>query len=106
MSTHPPSIFLRCDTDVSVVRAAEETKQVMQRIAAKSFAKRLIDQAHDQRDIEVVNLKLTDILRLFNVVTESQIVQDVAISEGARKNDQYQYVSSPTRDCDRGTNAL
>ena len=77
-------------------RAAEETKQVMQRIAAKGFAKRLIDQAHDQRDIEVVNLKLTDILRLFNVATEAQIVQDVAISEGARKNDQYQCVSCST----------
>jgi hypothetical protein len=69
---------------------AQETKQVMQSIAPKSFAKRLVDQPHDQRDIEVVNLKLTDILRLFSLVTESQIVQDVAISEGARKNDQYQ----------------
>ncbi|KAG9121021.1 hypothetical protein FRC07_003196, partial [Ceratobasidium sp. 392] len=72
-----------------VDEVAEETKKVMQSIAAKSFAKRLIDQAHDSRDIEVVNLKLTDILRLFKVATESQIVQDVAISEGARKNDQY-----------------
>lgn len=90
-----------------VGRAAEQTKQVMQRIAAKGFAKRLIDQAHDQRDIEVVNLKLTDILRLFNVVTESQIVQDVAISEGARKNDQYQYVPLCSLcDCGRGTDGF
>ncbi|KAG8688827.1 hypothetical protein FRC08_011241, partial [Ceratobasidium sp. 394] len=72
-----------------VNEVAEETKQVMQSIAAKPFAKRLIDQAHDSRDIEVVNLKLTDILRLFKVATESHIVQDLAISEGARKNDQY-----------------
>ncbi|KAG8732397.1 hypothetical protein FRC12_019287, partial [Ceratobasidium sp. 428] len=72
-----------------VEEVAGEIKKVMQSIAAKSFAKRLVDQAHDSRDIEVVNLKLTDILRLFKVATESQIVQDVAISEGARKNDQY-----------------
>ncbi|KAG9086482.1 hypothetical protein FRC06_003065 [Ceratobasidium sp. 370] len=72
-----------------VDEVAEETKKVMQSIAVKSFAKRLIDQAHDSRDIEVVNLKLTDILRLFKVATESHIVQDLAISEGARKNDQY-----------------
>ncbi|CCO32434.1 Putative serine/threonine-protein kinase/receptor R831 [Rhizoctonia solani AG-1 IB] len=69
--------------------AAAETKGVMQRIAAKSFVRRLIDQAHDQRDIEVVNLKLTDILRIFNVVSESEIVHDLSISEGARRNDQY-----------------
>ncbi|GAB1522805.1 Serine/threonine-protein kinase [Rhizoctonia solani] len=69
--------------------AAAETKMVMERIAAKSFVRRLIDQAHDQRDIEVVNLKLTDILRIFNVVSESEIVHDLSISEGARRNDQY-----------------
>lgn len=95
---YPLLTFLEEDlTGVGVLdRAAEETKQVMQRIAAKGFAKRLIDQAHDQRDIEVVNLKLTDILRLFNAVTEPQIAQDVAIGEGARKNDQYQCVLSTT----------
>ncbi|CAE6517076.1 unnamed protein product [Rhizoctonia solani] len=69
--------------------AAAETKLVMQRIAAKPFVKRLIDQTHDQRDIEVVNLKLTDILRVFNVVSEADIVHDLSISEGARRNDQY-----------------
>jgi transaldolase len=68
----------------------------MQRIAVKPFVRRLIDQAHDQRDIEVVNLKLTDVLRIFNVVTESQIVQDLSISEGARRNDQYQSVDLAT----------
>ncbi|QRW07445.1 Serine/threonine-protein kinase [Ceratobasidium sp. AG-Ba] len=72
-----------------VEEVAEETKRVMQSIASKSFAKRLVDQAHDSRDIEVVNLKLTDVLRLFHAATESQIAQDIAISEGARKNDQY-----------------
>ncbi|CAE6443056.1 unnamed protein product [Rhizoctonia solani] len=66
-----------------------EIKTVMQRIAAKPFVKRLIDQAHDQRDIEVVNLKLTDILRVFHLVSESEIVHDLSISEGARRNDQY-----------------
>ncbi|KAJ1305198.1 hypothetical protein OPQ81_000228 [Rhizoctonia solani] len=69
--------------------AAAETKAAMQRIAAKSFVRRLIDQTHDQRDIEVVNLKLTDILRIFNAVSESDIVHDLSISEGARRNDQY-----------------
>lgn len=62
----------------------------MQRIAAKPFVRRLIDQAHDQRDIEVVNLKLTDVLQSFHVANEAQIVQDISISEGARRNDQYQ----------------
>ncbi|CAE6424099.1 unnamed protein product, partial [Rhizoctonia solani] len=69
--------------------AAAEIKVVMQRIASKPFVRRLIDQSHDQRDIEVVNLKLTDILRVFNVVSESEIVHDLSISEGARRNDQY-----------------
>ncbi|KAG8688610.1 hypothetical protein FRC11_005143 [Ceratobasidium sp. 423] len=69
--------------------AAAEIKVVMQRIASKPFVRRLIDQPHDQRDIEVVNLKLTDILRVFNVVSESEIVHDLSISEGARRNDQY-----------------
>ncbi|CUA72571.1 hypothetical protein RSOLAG22IIIB_10127 [Rhizoctonia solani] len=69
--------------------AAAEIKTVMQRIATKPFVKRLIDQTHDQRDIEVVNLKLTDILRVFHVVSESDIAHDLSISEGARRNDQY-----------------
>ncbi|CAE6410180.1 unnamed protein product [Rhizoctonia solani] len=69
--------------------AAAEIKTVMQRIAAKTFVRRLIDQTHDQRDIEVVNLKLTDVLRIFHVVSESEIAHDLSISEGARRNDQY-----------------
>lgn len=90
MGTQHTLAYWAC-TNISYSVAAE-TKEVMQRIAAKPFVRRLIDQAHDQRDIEVVNLKLTDVLRVFKVVTEEQIVQDLSISEGARRNDQYQYV--------------